>query len=88
MKGSYQFICYGRFDERDKIIVAINNGDENIEVDIPVWQMGVTREYRLARLIQTTAQGFSTETRIYPVENGNIHLNCPPKSGRIIKNIG
>lgn len=88
LKGSYQFICYGRFDERDKIIIAINNGDENMEVDIPVWQMGVTREYRLARLIQTTAQGFSTETRIYPVENGNIHLNCPPKSGRIIKNIG
>jgi alpha-glucosidase len=86
LHGQYQFICYGRFDEQDKIVVAINSGDQPVSVDIPVWRIGLTEANRMARLMSTSRDGFSIETGMYTVDHGILHLNCPPEYGVIIKN--
>lgn len=88
LHGQYQFICYGRFDEQDKFVVAINSGEQPVSVDLPVWRLGLTEATRMARLINTGTDGFSLETAMYSVENGILHLNCPPKYGVVIKNLG
>lgn len=85
LHGQYQFISYGRFDEKDKIVVAINSSDQEITVNIPVWRIGLTQEACMARLISTDREGFSTETAMYSLENGIIHLTCPPVSGVVMK---
>lgn len=87
LHGQYQFISYGRFDEKDKIVVAINNGDEQVAVDLPVWRLGMLEGNRMARLINTGREGYSLETAMYNVENGILHLICPPKYGVVIKNL-
>ena len=88
LHGQYQFISYGRFDEQDKFVVAINSGEQPVSVDLPVWRLGLTEATRMARLINTGPDGFSLETAMYSVENGILHLNCPPKYGVVIKNLG
>lgn len=88
LHGQYQFISYGRFDEQDKFVVAINSGEQPVSVDLPVWRLGLTETTRMARLINTGTDGFSLETAMYSVENGILHLNCPPKYGVVIKNLG
>ena len=88
LHGQYQFISYGRFDEQDKFVVAINSGEQPVLVDLPVWRLGLTEATRMARLINTGTDGFSLETAMYSVENGILHLNCPPKYGVVIKNLG
>lgn len=86
LNGQYQFISYGRFDEKDKIVIAINSSEQEITVDLPVWRMGLTGERRMARLVGTNREGFSMETAMYTVENGLLHITCPPVSGVVIKN--
>ncbi len=88
LHGQYQFISYGRFDEQDKFVVAINSGEQPVSVNLPVWRLGLTEATRMARLINTGMDGFSLETAMYSVENGILHLNCPPKYGVVIKNLG
>ena len=87
LKGQYKLIGYGRFDENDKIVVMINSSDEVREADIPVWRMGIIQETRMARLMLSDREGYSDEAKVYPVVNGLIHVECPPMSGMIIKDI-
>ena len=87
LHGQYSFISYGRFDEQDKFVIAINSGEQPVSIDLPVWRLGMTEENRMARLINTSQEGFSLETAMYNIENGILHLNCPPKYGVVIKNL-
>lgn len=87
LHGQYQFISYGRFNEQDKFVIAINSGDQPVSVKLPVWRLGLTEATRMARLINTSPEGFSLETAMYSVENGILRLNCPPKYGVVIKNL-
>ena len=87
LHGQYQFISYGRFNEQDKFVIAINSGDQPVSVELPVWRLGLTEATRMARLIDTSPEGFSLETAMYSVENGILRLNCPPKYGVVIKNL-
>lgn len=87
LSSASKFISYGRFDEKDKFVIAINNNVEEITVEINVWQLGITDEDRLVRLIQTSEEGYTLAAVIYEVINGVLKLSIPPISGIIIKNI-
>ncbi|MDO4166805.1 MAG: glycoside hydrolase family 13 protein [Eubacteriales bacterium] len=88
LNGEYQLITYGRFDEQDKIVVAVNMSLETRQVDIPVWRLGAVKNGRMARLLITNQEGFFKETKVYILDNQILHLECPPESGVIIKEIG
>ena len=87
LHGQYSFISYGRFDEQDKFVIAITSGEQPVSIELPVWRLGMTEGNRMARLINTSQDGFSLETAMYNIENGILHLNCPPKYGVVIKNL-
>lgn len=85
--GSYQYISYGRFLGEDKFIIAINSGNVEIKVSIPVWEIGITEEDNLVRLIMTTQEGYNLEAALYHADGKMLHLTIPPISGVIIKNL-
>lgn len=87
LNGEYNLICYGRFDENDKIVVVINRGEDTRELDIPVWRLGINYQQRMTRIYSSTREGFSDASKMYKVENGIIHVSCPGVSGMIIKDI-
>ena len=85
--GEYNLISFGRFDNEDKLVIVINRGGEERQVNIPVWRLGMEPQSRMARLLITNRDGFGDETQMYQVENGFITVVMPPVSGVIIKDI-
>ena len=86
--GEYQCISYGRFDDNEHIVVAINISQDTRHMEIPVWRLGVTQPTRMARVILTDASGFSIETKVYQVQSGKLILDCPPETAVLVKDIG
>lgn len=86
--GEYQCISYGRFDDNEHIVVAINLSQDTRHMEIPVWRLGMTQPTRMARVILTDASGFSIETKVYPVQSGKLILDCPPETAVLVKDIG
>ena len=86
--GEYQCISYGRFDDNEHIVVAINISQDTRHMEIPVWRLGVTQPTRMARVILTDAGGFSIETKVYQVQSGKFILDCPPETAVLVKDIG
>ena len=86
--GEYQCISYGRFDDNEHIVVAINISQDTRHMEIPVWRLGVTHPTRMARVILTDAGGFSIETKVYQVQSGKLILDCPPETAVLVKDIG
>ena len=85
--GAYGVLAYGRFDEKEKILVALNNTEEIRTVSIPVWQMGVQAEGTLQNCLMTNRDGFTEFGFSYPVRNGNVLLPLPPKSAMAAREI-
>ena len=83
----YQFLSYGRFSEKEQIIVVLNNGKEEKEINIPVWEAGVPKEAELERLILTLENGFSTKEAVYSVKKGNLYLRVPPICSMVLRRI-
>lgn len=86
--GEYQCISYGRFDDNEHIVVAINISQDTRHMEIPVWRLGVTQPTRMVRVILTDAGGFSIETKVYQVQSGKLILDCPPETAVLVKDIG
>ena len=86
--GEYQCISYGRFDDNEHIVVAINISQDTRHMESPVWRLGVTQPTRMARVILTDAGGFSIETKVYQVQSGKLILDCPPETAVLVKDIG
>jgi alpha-glucosidase len=82
----YGYFAFGRFDMKDKIVVAINMNDHDIQSDIPVWRIGIDNTETMAVLMTTDQEGFSLATKIYNPDKGFLHINMRPYSGVIIKN--
>ena len=86
LADDWGFISYGRFDKQDKFIIAINNNSNEIEVSIPVINIGVLDDEILVRLIMTFEAGYNTDSEIYRSHEGILNLTLPPISAIVLKN--
>lgn len=84
LSADYQFISYGRFSGCNRCVVAVNNGDVQKEVKLSVWELGITDEDTLTRVIATNADGYDAEFLVYRVENGTVSLTMEPYSGILL----
>jgi len=74
--NTHGFISYGRWDARQKIVVAINNNASPIEVVLPVWKLGVIGG-QLMQLIATYDDAFRTDIIWHPVGDGDLKITVP-----------
>ena len=81
----YRFLVYGRFYEDNKIIVIINNRDESVARDIFLYNVGVTTDGKLERLIETSEIGFSILREEYQVQNHFLNITVKAKSAIILR---
>lgn len=84
LHGGYNTLAYGRFSREEQIVVAFNNNDEERELRIPVWMLGIRNKQVLNRVFYTDMEGFSEETLIYPVESGETVIKMPPRSSAVL----
>lgn len=76
-------IAFGRMEGKYQAVTAVNNNVEEQELEIPVWQLGITEEVPLARLMLTTEEGYNVGGLRYPVKNGLLSLKMPPYSAAL-----
>lgn len=83
--GDYNVIGYGRFTREGQSLILVNNNDYEITKEWSVWYLGIPKECVLSRLILTTAEGYSTEAKEYPVISGKVKVVLPPTSAVILR---
>ena len=76
-------IAYGRMLGKYQAVVAVNNNAQERELELPVWQLGITGEISLARLMLTTEEGYNVGGLRYPVQNGILKLKLPAYSAAL-----
>ena len=77
--NDYQGLCYARFSQKEQMIVIINNRAESREVEIQLWQSGISRlaDTKLERIVMTSAEGFTEEPAEYIASAGILKLTMP-----------
>lgn len=76
-------IAYGRMYKKYHALTVINNGEQEKLLEIPVWQLGITDEIPVARLMLTTEAGYNVGKLRYPVKDGILRVELPPFSGAL-----
>lgn len=83
--GDYNVIGYGRFTREGQSLILVNNNDYEITKEWSVWYLGIPKECVLSRLMLTTAEGYTTEVKEYPVISGKVKMVMPPTSAVILR---
>ena len=83
---NHNLLVYGRFNEEEQIIIAVNNRQEGISAEIPVWETGLSKiseSEHMTEVFRTDRSGFTTEKTDYQAAAGIMKLNLPPQSAAI-----
>ena len=78
-------MAYGRFTEKDKILVVVNNSNEAVEIKAPVWRLDVPRNCVMTQLLYTYENSYFTKDDRYLVENGEVTLKMSRSSAIILQ---
>ena len=78
-------IAYGRFTMMGQSIIVINNSDTDRTLELKVWELGIPRESVVESIIETNAEGFSTERKEYRVSGGKMMLTLPKTAGVLLR---
>lgn len=87
LESGYNFLSYGRFDQKGACVVLVNNNGAAIQKTISVWELGIPMEAALTRIMITTEDTFSTKKTEVKVENGKITVEIPKTSAAVLKYI-
>ncbi len=85
--GMHKVIAYGRFLRENQIVVVINNNYEDMELEIPVWEIGVENGSAMEQLILTTEHGYNIGRNSYMIESKVLKVTLPPVSAAVYRRI-
>ena len=83
--GRHKVIAYGRFLGDNQIAVVINNNYEEMELEIPVWEIGVEDGSIMEQLILTTENGYNIGKVDILIENKALSVTLPPVSAAVYR---
>lgn len=83
LSSRHSCISYGRFDNKEQLICIFNNSQEEQAFKVPVWEARVENSAVLTRLIQTDADGFTTEQMSFPTDGGDLNVTLPPRAAAV-----
>lgn len=86
LNEDYGIIVYGRFNQKEKMVIAINNTDQDHTIEIPVWRIGVLDEENLYKAYQTSICGFGYSGEKFVVKNGVVKITLTGRNGVILSN--
>lgn len=73
-------LCYGRFNDEEQIVVIINNSDEEVNSKVSLWQVGITTDECLNRLICSYEIGYHKHPATYKAKDGVIDVTITAHS--------
>lgn len=84
----YGVLGFGRFDDKNRFVIILNNNEYEKELLIPVWPIGVGLRDEMQRIILTDEKGFDESIQSYQVAEGMLSIKMPPYSSVVLKNKG
>ena len=85
LRAEYNFLAYGRFTEKDHVLVAFNPGKETIERTVRVRDIGITSDDNLIQLMMTDHEGYHTDAVVYQMNRYDVTLKLPPTSAIVLR---
>jgi alpha-glucosidase len=78
------FISYARFDEKQKLVIAINNNTKPFSVELPVWKAGISGG-SITQVLATYDNYVHRLALRHPVENGTAKITVPAQGAIILE---
>ena len=77
--NDYQGLAYARFSRKEQMIVIVNNMDHAREVEVQLWQAGISRleDAKMERVVCTSAEGFTETPEVYTAAAGILRMQMP-----------
>lgn len=85
--GQHKVIGYGRFNDSEKVVILINNNYEEVTIQVPVWEIGISAGSSMVRVMQSTEEGYDLTPVRYDLERNYITITLPKISGVVLKTI-
>ncbi len=85
LDADYNVIGFGRFNREGQSVILVNNNDYEVTREVSVWYLGIPKECALTCLMITTAEGYSTVAKQYPVISGKVRVTLPATSAIILR---
>lgn len=89
LQGDCNVIGYGRFTDKEKMVILINCGQDSATVKVSVWEIGVTQDEEMELVIFSRERdycGDGEEDKVrYPVKGGVLDMALPPVSAILLK---
>ncbi len=82
--AKHQLIAYGRMAGDNICVIVLNNLEKTRQVEIPVWELGITDQQTLKRVMLSLEHGYNVGQKIYPVVNGTLSIELPAYSSVIL----
>ena len=79
-----QLIAYGRMSGANKCAVIINNRGDGRSVRVPVWELGITDEDAITRMMLSDEKGYNAGRIDYRADHGWLTLDVPAHSGVLL----
>ena len=84
LHGEYEVVSYARFDDKEKMVVIVNNGHQK-KVTVPVWMAEVPCDSQMERVLYTYEEGYDAESKLYDVSNGDLTVSMDKNSAMILR---
>jgi len=85
LAGGYQWLAFGRFNRNDQMVTILNNDDQDKEVCVPVWKLGVGGDDEMVTVMRTNESGYYTNAMTHSIEHGYIRISMERYSGLLLK---
>lgn len=85
--GGEGYLAYGRFNDKERYVTVINNGEKAHDFRIPVRQVGIASGRKMERLLLSLQEDYVKEREVYEVADGHLSITLPPKAGAILREI-
>ena len=83
LHAEYNLIAYARTCQENKLVIIINNNDEDREISIKVYPAGISYEAETARIVETAEEWYNVGRLPVDLENGELHVVMKRKSAAV-----
>lgn len=84
LHGEHKLVAYGRFTDRQRAVVIINNNYEDKEIHLAVTRLGVPNGSTMKQKMLTTEEGYFLEFIAHPVVNNQLTIQVPKMSAIVL----
>ena len=85
LAGGYQWLVFGRFSRNEQMVTILNNDEQDKEIRVPVWILGVRSDAQMVTLMRTNESGYYTNAMTYPVQRGYVCVSMERHSGLLLE---